>query len=221
MNKKAKAMNGIELAYIARVIKDGATLTYDKPMQIGNIKVAGVTNDIISGKNYADNKLMIDESLIKSYTLALTFLGMTAEMIAYIKGEKVDESKGVYVSSSDDIAPNFAFGYKINYSDGSFKLVWFLYGTFSNLSELGATTKGDGITYTDITVTYTAVPVDNNNILVKTESDSSIYKEEIGTNWFNEVVTPSDMLTDVVINNVDSAGEVATRSRTIKKTTEA
>lgn len=201
-----KAINGIELAYVAKVIDESASpVTYETPMSIRGVKSVGGTLNVITGQNYSDNMLAIDESIVKSITNALVFRDLTEEQLAYLQGNKIDSATGSVIVSADDIAPKFAFGYKLTYNDGTFKLIWLLYGSFSNITELSGTTKGDGITYTDISLTYTALPIGvSKDLFVKVRSDSSYYNSAIGDAWFKKVQSPGTLREDVNIdkNNV-------------------
>lgn len=205
-----KSIVGVESAYVAKITDEcSGAFVYDTPVRFKNLQIVATTPNILEGSSSADNVTNIKEQKLTSLTMELTFQDINEEMIAYLEDRKIDAATGGVITNVDDIAPKFAFGFKITYSDGTVKYVWVLNTQFSNFSNLSATTRSsDGIEYTPITCTCTCLPTlgDNKDISVSLRSDSTAYVEEVGIHWFDEVKIPTSR-TDVIYPPVANGGE--------------
>lgn len=112
-----------------------------------------------SEAHYYDNQPMIIISGEGPDEITITGAGMLLEKLAKITGKSFDPETGAFVDGPRQ-ERYFALGYKTKDSDGKYRLVWRLKGTFSIPADTNATedegtdANGTELTYTGIYTTH-------------------------------------------------------------------
>ena len=187
MSKKAE---GCEKLAIAPLTITGETVTFGTPILIPDLETITITDQYAEGKNYADNQENIYKKKKTGAEISITLSHITKEIEAQLMGKKYNG--GEVLSSADDIQIQVAVMYKKTYSDGSFDLIVY-YNCKLAKDDNSATTAGENIEFTGVTLSGKASPLPNKQI------DYVIASDEVAeddtelqakiTNFFTEVQT--------------------------------
>ena len=187
MSKKAE---GCEKLAIAPLTITGETVTFGTPILIPDLETITITDQYAEGKNYADNQENIYKKKKTGAEISITLSHITKEIEAQLMGKKYNG--GEVLSSADDIQIQVAVMYKKTYSDGSFDLIVY-YNCKLAKDDNSATTAGENIEFTGVTLSGKASPLPNKQIDYviasdEVEEDDTELQAKI-TNFFTEVQT--------------------------------
>lgn len=150
---------GVEGVVIAEVTGDDnetgggyVTGTVEPLLPVAEI---GKTTESSSEAHYYDNQPMIVINSEGPDEITITGAGMTLEMLAKITGKSYDPTTGMFVDSQRQ-ERYFALGYKTKDSDGKFRYVWRLKGTFAIPDDNNAT-EDDGTDANGTELTFTGI----------------------------------------------------------------
>lgn len=115
----------------------------------------GKTTETSSEAHYYDNAPMIVISGEGPDEITVTGAGMTLEKLALITGKSYDKDTGMMVDGPRQ-ERYFAMGYKTKDSDGKYRYVWRLKGTFAIPDDTNAT-EDDGTEANGTELTYTGI----------------------------------------------------------------
>lgn len=150
---------GVEGVVIAEVTSDDNET--EGGYKTGNVEpllpVAeiGKTTASSSEAHYYDNQPLIIVHGEGPDEITITGAGMTLEKLAKITGKSYDPTTGMFVDGPREVR-YFALGYKTKDSDGKYRFVWRLKGTFgipndTNATETDSTeANGTELTFTGI-----------------------------------------------------------------------
>lgn len=150
---------GVEGVVIAEVTGDDnetgggyVTGTVEPLLPVAEI---GKTTESSSEAHYYDNQPMIVINSEGPDEITITGAGMTLEMLAKITGKSYDPTTGMFVDSQRQ-ERYFALGYKTKDSDGKYRYVWRLKGTFAIPDDNNAT-EDDGTDANGTELTFTGI----------------------------------------------------------------
>lgn len=150
---------GVEGVVIAEVTGDDnetgggyVTGTVEPLLPVAEI---GKTVESSSDAHYYDNQPMIVISSEGPDEITITGAGMTLEKLAKITGKSYDADTGMFVDS-ERRQRYFALGYKTKDSDGKYRYVWRLKGTFAIPDDSHAT-EDNGTDATGTELTFTGI----------------------------------------------------------------
>ena len=115
----------------------------------------GKTTESSSEAHYYDNQPMIVVNSEGPDEITITGAGMTLEKLAKITGKSYDPTTGMFVDGPRQ-ERYFALGYKTKDSDGKYRYVWRLKGTFA-IPDANHATEDDGTDATGTELTYTGI----------------------------------------------------------------
>lgn len=187
MSKKAE---GCEKLAIAPLTITGETVTFGTPILIPDLETITITDQYAEGKNYADNQENIYKKKKTGAEISITLSHISKKIEAQLMGKKYNG--GEVLSSADDIQIQVAVMYKKTYSDGSFDLIVY-YNCKLAKDDNSATTAGENIEFTGVTLSGKASPLPNKQIDYviasdEVEEDDTELQTKI-TNFFTEVQT--------------------------------
>lgn len=187
MSKKAE---GCEKLAIAPLTITGETVTFGTPILIPDLETITITDQYAEGKNYADNQENIYKKKKTGAEISITLSHISKKIEAQLMGKKYNG--GEVLSSADDIQIQVAVMYKKTYSDGSFDLIVY-YNCKLAKDDNSATTAGENIEFTGVTLSGKASPLPNKQIDYviasdEVEEDDTELQAKI-TNFFTEVQT--------------------------------
>ena len=151
---------GVDNLVFAEVTSDNAEgyVTGDvKPLS--PVAEIGKTVETSSEAKYYDNKAMLTINSEGADEISLTVAPLDIEVLAEICGKYYDATTGMMVDGERQ-NKYFAIGYRTKGTDGAYRYVWRLKGTF-NIPDETVATENDGtdsnnqeLTFTGISTTY-------------------------------------------------------------------
>lgn len=115
----------------------------------------GKTTESSSEAHYYDNQPLIIVNSEGPDEITITGAGMTLEKLAKITGKSFDTTTGMFVDGPRQVR-YFALGYKTKDSDGKYRYVWRLKGTFAIPDDTNAT-EDDGTDANGTELTFTGI----------------------------------------------------------------
>lgn len=147
---------GIDSLYVARVTKDD-TETYqcEKPMHLAPVAEIGKNVETASEPKYYDNKAMIVINSEGADTVTITMAPPELEKLAMIISKSFDKETGMLVDGQRK-NDYFAIIYRTKGTDGKYRYVTRLKGTFS-IPEESNKTEDSGTDTTNTSVEYKGI----------------------------------------------------------------
>ena len=147
---------GVDNLYVAKITKDDSTgFTCDTPIHLAPVAEIGKTTDSASEAHYYDNKAMIVVNSESADTISITMAPPELERLAFITGKSFDPTTGMMVDSERN-NDYFAIMYRTKGTDGKYRYVSRLKGTFSIPEETNQT-ENDGTDTTNTPVEFTGI----------------------------------------------------------------
>lgn len=125
---------GLEKLYVAKILTDEATTTFDKPKYLKGIKEISIKPKITNDEFYAENILWISDSTLASIDVEVDITDLTNEDEAFLLGHKIATEGGI-IKSANDKAPDVALLLKANKGNGKARYVICYKGNFSAADE--------------------------------------------------------------------------------------
>lgn len=113
------------------------------------------TVETSSESKYYDNKPLFTTNGEGPDTITITCAGLTLEKLAKITGRSIDKDTGALIEGPRKTR-YFAIGYKTKDTDGKYRYVWRLKGTF-NIPDDTVRTEDAGTETNNTTLTYTGI----------------------------------------------------------------
>lgn len=147
---------GIDNLFMARVLKDSETeYECDTPVRLAYVAEIGKSVDSASEPHYYDNKPMIVVNSESADTVTLVVAPPELERLATIIGKPFDKETGMLVDGQRQ-NEYFAIMYRAKGTDGKYRYVSRLKGTFS-IPEESNQTENNGTDTTNVSLTYTGI----------------------------------------------------------------
>ena len=124
--------------------------TYGTPIRLAKAIQANLSIDVAEAVLFADDSAQETVREFQSGTLTLGVDDITPEVAAVLLGAGID-TNGVLISSSEDIGPPVAIGFRARRSNGKFKYFW-LYRVLFGTPSTNLQTKGDSVTFQTPTI---------------------------------------------------------------------
>lgn len=154
---KTVEFRGCDNLVIAEVTADDLTNNYTTGAVQVLAPVAEVakTVETSSETHYYDNTGMIIIQSEGSDEITLTVPALPLDILALITGKTVDEATGAFIDGPT-VERYFAVGYRLRLTDGTYRYVWRLKGSFAIPDETSST-EDDSTTTNNQQLTYTGV----------------------------------------------------------------
>lgn len=199
-NTKTVEFRGCDNLMIAEVTADSLDSTYTTGTVASLAPVAEISKTVenSSETHYYDNVGMIIIRAEGSDEITLTVPALPLATVAKLTGKQIDATTGAFIDG-ESVEKYFAIGYRLRLTDGTYRYVWRLKGSFSIPDETSST-ENDGTDTNNQELTFTGVKTitafangGRAKAVVADERDNQID----GSKWFTAVVTP-DTLGSVV-----------------------
>lgn len=199
-NTKTVEFRGCDNLMIAEVTADSLDSPYTAGTVTSLAPVAEISKTVenSSETHYYDNVGMIIIRAEGSDEITLTVPALPLATVAKLTGKQIDATTGAFIDG-ESVEKYFAIGYRLRLTDGTYRYVWRLKGSFSIPDETSST-ENDGTDTNNQELTFTGVKTitafangGRAKAVVADERDNKID----GTKWFTAVVTP-DTLGSVV-----------------------
>lgn len=218
---------GVDNLYIAEVTKDDATgYATETPMYLSAVAEIGKTTDSSSEAHYYDNKAMIVVNSESADKITITMAPPELEKLAKVIGKSFDSETGMLVDGPRN-NKYFALMYRTKGTDGAYRYVARLKGTFSIPEESNAT-ENDGTDTTNSSIEFTGIFTTYNFNKGKKVGNSweasgvkgivvdTRYELANVQNFFTAVQTPDSIGTSATLGQLDlvmSAGSTSGKTQ--------
>ena len=200
---------GCDYLCVAKITKDSNVVPgggYETGTVTKLCEIASVakSTDQTSETHFYDNKAQITIRAVGSDVVTLIVPAMFLKTLATVTGAYYNESTGAYIDRGNANSNDYyALGYRLKLTDGTFRYVWRLKGTFSSIPDENSNTESDQIDTQNQTVVYTGVDTEhifsnilNNDGTTGGTARSIVYDERDGkvdfTGFFTTVKTPDN-----------------------------
>lgn len=145
---------GCDNLVIAKVTKDDKTgYTTGAVSELAPIASVAKTTDVSSETHFYDNTGMIQIKAEGVDTITLVVPALYLAKLAIVTGAYIDPVSGAYMSG-EDTNDEYALGYRIKLTDGTYRYVWRLKGTFSNVPDENSNTESNSVDTNNQTITF-------------------------------------------------------------------
>jgi phi13 family phage major tail protein len=124
--------------------------SYGTPVRLAKAIQADLSIEIAKAILYADDPAQESVREFQSGTLTLGVDDISPEVAAVLLGAGIDEN-GVLISSSEDVGPPVAVGFRARRANGLHKFFW-LYRVLFGTPSTNLQTKGESITFQTPTI---------------------------------------------------------------------
>ena len=154
---KTVEFRGCDNLVIAEVIQDDLTNNYATGAVQVLAPVAEIAKTVESSSetHYYDNTGMIVIQSEGSDTVTLTVPALPLDILALVTGKTIDTATGAFIDGPM-VEKYFAVGYRLRLTDGTYRYVWRLKGSFAIPDETSAT-EDDSTTTNNQQLTFTGV----------------------------------------------------------------
>lgn len=203
-NTSAVEFRGCDNLVCAEVLTDDLDSTYSvgSVMTLAPVAEISKTVENSSETHYYDNVGMIIIRSEGSDEVTLTVPALPLATVANLTGKQIDDATGAFIDG-ESVEKYFAIGYRLRLTDGTYRYVWRLKGSF-NIPDETSATENDGTDTNNQQLTFTGVKTVtkfNNGGRVK----AVVVDERDGlcdvATWFDDVQTP-DTVGDLAISAV-------------------
>ena len=169
--------------------------TYGTPQKLAKAISAELSVEIAEAILYADDAAAESIKSFKNGKLTLGIDDIGVDKAQLLTGAGVDDN-GVLVSTSEDLPPYVAVGFRAQKSNGKYRYFW-LFKVQFGIPSVSLQTKGDSISFQTPSIEGTIVrrnkPLGNDKHPWKaevTEGDAGVSDATIN-GWFNAVYEPA------------------------------
>lgn len=129
---KSAIIVGVEGLVFCKVLTDTTTgTTYDESIHsLPGVQEIAITTSVSEDMFPADNIPTYDTaSFVDSMEVSITVAALGREAEAFLLGRQMD-ANGVLMTTTSDVAPDVAMGFKATRKDGSIDYIWLYKGAF-------------------------------------------------------------------------------------------
>lgn len=156
MEQEVFEFRGVDNLYVAEVTEDSeGAFTCETPIHLAPVAEIGKTTESSSEAHYYDNKAMIVVNSESADKISITMAPPELEKLTKIIGKSFDETTGMMVDG-ERINKYFAIMYRTKGTDGHYRYVTRLKGTFSIPEESNAT-ENEGTDTTNTSIEFTGI----------------------------------------------------------------
>lgn len=154
---KTVEFRGCDNLVIAEVIADDLTNAYTVGAvePLAPVAEIGKTVENSSETHYYDNVGMIIIRSEGSDEITLTVPALPLKTVAKVTGKSIDPATGAFIDG-ESVERYYAIGYRLKLTDGTYRYVWRLKGSF-NIPDETSATENDGTDTNNQQLTYTGV----------------------------------------------------------------
>ena len=187
---------GLDNLFYSKITEDeSGNETYEPPTKLAKAISADISVELNEASLYADDAECESIKAFKSGKLTLGIDDIGIDAAQDLTGASIDDN-GVLVSTSDDLAPYVAVGFRAMRANGKYRYFW-LYRVKFSIPSTSLATKGDSIAFQTPSIEGTVMR--RNKIDGKgnhpwktevTEGNKGVSDETI-TSWFSSVYEPT------------------------------
>ena len=195
---------GVDKLYYARILQDyAAGFICDTPKRLSPVAEIAKSTDSSNEAHYYDNKPLIVVASESADSIVITMAPPELSVLADITGKGFDNTTGMMIDGprANDY---FAIMYRTKGTDGAYRYVSRLKGTF-NIPEEDNATENDGTDTTNTQITFTGIMTEHefakgvykNGSWQAGSAKGVVVDERYGLvdfdDWFNAIQTPDSV----------------------------
>lgn len=191
---------GFDNLVVAEITKDNNV--EGEGYETGEVEVLAPAGEISkttsndSTTKFYDNKAFLVVTSEGADEVTLTIPQLPVSKIAKFLGKHLDELTGALMDSGEPGTKYFAIGYRLLFTDGTYRYVWRHKGMFK-LGDEAAKSKDDTTDSNNQTITFTGITTTHKFTKTNKGSKAIVVDERDGkcdvSTWFDEVVTPDNI----------------------------
>ena len=194
---------GCDHLCIAEIIKDAIGIGDYGGYTTGTVQIltevaqVAKSTDQSSETHYYDNKAAINIRAVGADNVQLIVPAMVLTALAKVTGAEIDATTGAYIDrGAANVQKYYALGYRLKLTDGTYRYVWRLKGTFSSIPDETSDTESNQINTNNQTIQFSGL-----DTVYEFEADgksarSYVIDERDGkadvSSFFNTVKTPDN-----------------------------
>lgn len=187
MENKVVPIVDLKKLYVAKVLTDGETTTFDTPKYYEGIKELGLKPKVNSDEFYAEGMLWLSESTLANIDVEIDITDLKKEEEAFLLGHKLAEEGGI-IRSANDKAPEVALLYKAIKGNGKARYGIMYKGTFT-ISDEDYKGKEGKTNYQTKKLKGTFAPLHSNEMWnYKVDEEDGMTDEK----FFKNVIIPTE-----------------------------
>lgn len=187
---------GLDKPHFAIITEDAdGNETYGEPKVMAKAIQVDLTVNTSTATLYADDGADETVNEFVNGTLSMGLNDLLSTVAAEMLGARVDQN-GVLITSSEDVAPYVAVGFRAKKSNGKYRYFW-LYRVKFGVPSTNLATKGESITFQTPTIEGTIMRRNKPDTQGKhpwktevTEGDTNVTAATLNS-WFSAVYEPS------------------------------
>lgn len=197
MDEVFAEFQGFDSLVMAEVIKDN-----NEGYETGEVEVLAPAGEITkttsndSATKFYDNKAFLVVASEGADEVSLVIPQLPVSKIAKVTGKHLDTETGALMDSGEPGTKYYAIGYRLLFTDGSYRYVWRHKGMFK-LGDEAAKSKDDTTDSNNQTITYTGITTTHTFTKTNKGSKAIVVDERDGkcdvSSWFDAVVTPDNI----------------------------
>ena len=121
---------GLKKLYVAKILADDATTTFDTPKCLAGIKEISIKPKVAIDEFYAEDMLWLSDTTLANIDVEVNITDLTSEDEAMLLGHKIATEGGI-IKSADDVAPDVALLFKAIKGNGKARYITLYKGKFS------------------------------------------------------------------------------------------
>lgn len=199
---------GCDMLVYAEVLTDGASgITFGEVLNLAPIGNYGKSSSASSTTKFYDNAPALTISAEDADTITLLTPVLPLNRLADITGKTYDEATGALLDG-DKHEKYFALGVRCKLTDGTYRYIWRLKGTFAVPDEEAKTednttdTNNMTLTYTGIKTLYEFAKEGRSKGVVIDERDGKCSPTKLANEWFDEVQTSDTISKFAIVESV-------------------
>ena len=196
MSEKTVEFRGVDDLYIAEVTEDTKeTYTTGTPELLSDFAEISKTVETQKQKKFYNNKPKIVFRVEGDDAITVAIPVLSLEKLAKITGKTIDATTGAFIDD-EPTEKQYALGYRMKKTDGSWRYVWRLKGSFANVPDEASKTEDDTTDSQGQSIEYAGVYT--NHVFTKTsKAAKGVVADDDGktdvSSWFTAVVTPDTL----------------------------
>lgn len=194
---------GFDSLVVAEVTKDNNLTGENEGYVTGTVETLAPAGEISkstsndSATKYYDNKAFLVIASEGSDEVTLTIPQLPVSKIAKFLGKYLDTETGALMDSGEPGTKYFAIGYRLLFTDGTYRYVWRHKGMFK-LGDEAAKSKDDTTDSNNQTLVFTGITTTHKFTKTNKGSKAIVVDERDNkcdvTKWFDAVVTPDNIV---------------------------
>lgn len=204
MSEKTVEFRGVDDLYIAEVLTDDADgYTTGEPELLSDFAEISKTVETQKAKKFYNNKAKLVFIVEGDDAITIAVPVLSLEKLSKITGKTIDTTTGAFIDD-EPTEKHYALGYRMRKTDGSWRYVWRLKGTFANVPDEASKTEDDSTDSQGQSIEYAGVYT--NHVFTKTKKAAKgVVADDDGktdvSSWFTAVVTPDTLKAKTTTGN--------------------